>query len=212
MEVLQHGLAVDGDAACARPHVHDRFARLALAIAPGATLRVELGLSEFLGQGAPEIEQVDPVELGEVIGAVQLVGVRAEGRVVHLIGKAAQVVAQVVPVVGILLERVEEGDLLVLFGRQSPDRVVSQRVLEADLPEDLLRAEDVARGDIVDLRLVIEPVGLFGVERGDNAGLPVELILPSVLLRCGRLLQDVLAHVKVTLERCGRLRRPNELV
>jgi len=67
MEVLNEGLSIDGDYTRSRPHADHSFASFALAVAPSLSLAVKFGLAELLRHHPSKVEQVDPVELGEVV-------------------------------------------------------------------------------------------------------------------------------------------------
>lgn len=180
VEVLDEWLAIDCDSSCSCSDVDDGAAGFALAEAPRPALAVQLGLSALLGQGSPEVKQVDAVELGEVVRAFQIVRPASQPRGVDLIGEPAQVRAQVVLVVRVLANGVEQGDLLVLLGREGADRVVAQGVLELDFFEDFFGSVDRASRNLVNLRLVVEPAWLLRVEGCNDAGLPIKLILALI--------------------------------
>jgi hypothetical protein len=108
MEVHMHRLSIDRHFSTAWFNVYNRPRTLALACSPRATLLIDLIRPFFLRQHASEIEQVDPVELYEVVRIqVSFATCKVEYVVIVLLGKLRQIVAQMVFVEGILLQRVE---------------------------------------------------------------------------------------------------------
>lgn len=67
VEVLNEGLSINGDFTRSCSHADHGSACLALAVAPSLTLAVKFGLTKLLRHHPPKVEQVDPVELGEVV-------------------------------------------------------------------------------------------------------------------------------------------------
>lgn len=198
MEVLDERLSIDCDASRSRPDVDDGAAGLALAEAPGAALAIKLGLSALLRQGAPEVEEIDAVELGEVVGAVEVVRHPSKRCVIEIIREFAQVSPQVVLIVRVLPHCMEQSNLLVLLGGQGANRVVPHGILEFDFFEDFLGPKDMVCRNVADLRLVIHPVRLLWIERINNVRIPVEVILAFVFCGRQRLLQDVLIVIPLS--------------
>ena len=75
--------------------------------------------------------------------------------------------------------------------------MISHSVFEFDFTHSLLDQELLVVGDLLNLCFVIEPVRLLGVERRDQAQLPVKLILIFVLRGSDWLLKDMLGVVPV---------------
>ena len=125
VEILNERLAIDSDAACTGLDVSERNRCLPLAHAPGTAFRIQLWLTSLLGECPPEVKQVDPIELGEIVrGALQrLQTVKLVNA--HLFCKLAQVSTHVMLVERILSHSVEQGNLLVLLIGEVADRVVT---------------------------------------------------------------------------------------
>lgn len=105
VEVKMHGLSVNCNLATAWLDVNDRARVLAFTVAPCPRVFVDLVRPLLLRQHSAEVKQVNAVELGKVI-RVQIASsvAEAEDVVVDLLSELGQEVAQVVLVVGILLE------------------------------------------------------------------------------------------------------------
>lgn len=197
MEVLNEWLSIYCDSARASAHINYSLRCLALSKAPCATLSIQLWLTLFLRKSPSEVEKIDTIVLGEVIGGAfkSLKTIKRIG--VNLICKFAQMGAHVMLVEWVLSHCVEQGDFLVLLRSQASNGVISEGIIMLDFSQYFFGKEFLVSCQLLNLRLIIEPVGLFRVKGLNDVLLPVKVGLIFVFRGRQRLLENVLGVVPV---------------
>jgi hypothetical protein len=197
-EVLQQGSTINRNFTASCLHVSDSQCILTLTTTPSFTFVVELGLSWLLGKSTSEIEEIDPVKLSEIVWVNVCDSCHGHhDTLILLLGVLRQMIAQVVLEVRILLERVEQDDFLTLVCRQVINGVVSVVVLPLHLVENLAHIVLLSRSQLVEISLIVKPLGSHGVTVSQVTTLPEQFTFSHILHGDLWLLKQVMLSLEI---------------
>jgi len=174
-------------------------------MSPSLTLTVNFRLTLLLGKRAAEIEDRDSIKLDKIIrvNIVWTIGQRKSVLMVVL-SVPTQVSAQVMLIVGILLDRVEQRHFLLLVLSKVLDTVISLFIFEVHFIQNLLYLSPVS--PVFSVKsclkgLILHPLGSLGVQLVEESSFPGQGVTAVVSSGCERLFSNVLVIHLIT-QRC----------